>query len=207
MKRRKLRPAERRVLALLVLAGVLASAYWLLIGSWFTGPLATMAERRSELQQEQQRSNSLLQRETQVLHQLQQRNAHQPQDRSLLGGTDPSLAAATLISRIQAVVKDSSLSQDDCELTESTPITTDVHPEEPYLGISASLTLKCRIKPLATILQAIESRPPWLFVDHFSVARREGIPASGSAGKLDVQLVVKAYMRRAPTTAKSTEAQ
>ena len=44
--RRPLTPRERRGAALLVLAVVVGAAYWLLIDSWFAGPLRDMGEQR-----------------------------------------------------------------------------------------------------------------------------------------------------------------
>lgn len=53
--RRPLTPRERRGAALIVLALVLGSGYWLLIDSWFAGPLRSMGEQAEQLREQQQR--------------------------------------------------------------------------------------------------------------------------------------------------------
>ncbi len=50
-----LTPRERRGAALIVLALVLGGAYWLLIDSWFAGPLRTLGEQAEQLREQQQR--------------------------------------------------------------------------------------------------------------------------------------------------------
>ena len=58
--RRPLTLRERRGAALLTLAVVLGAAYWLLIDSWFAGPLRAMGEQAEQLREQQQRYASVI---------------------------------------------------------------------------------------------------------------------------------------------------
>lgn len=70
--RRPLTPRERRGAALLVLALVLGTAYWLLVDSWFAGPLRDMGEQAEQLREQQQRYAGVLRQRDALRQQLEQ---------------------------------------------------------------------------------------------------------------------------------------
>lgn len=59
--RRPLTERERRGAALIILTLVLAAAYWLLIDSWFAGPLRDINAQAQGLREQQQRYAGVLQ--------------------------------------------------------------------------------------------------------------------------------------------------
>ena len=73
--RRPLTPRERRGTALLILAVVLGAAYWLLIDSWFAGPLRAMGEQAEQLREQQQRYAGVLRQGDALREQLEQHDA------------------------------------------------------------------------------------------------------------------------------------
>lgn len=70
--RRPLTSRERRGAALIILALVLCLAYWLLIDSWFAGPLRDIGEQTEQLREQQQRYAGLLQQGDSLREQLEQ---------------------------------------------------------------------------------------------------------------------------------------
>ena len=92
--RRPLTPRERRGAALIGLALVLGAVYWLLIDSWFAGPLRAMGEQAEQLREQQQRYAGVLRQADSLRQQLQQARQDPTSSTSLLPGDDPSAVAA-----------------------------------------------------------------------------------------------------------------
>lgn len=195
--RRPLTPRERRGAALLLLAMVLGAAYWLLIDSWFAGPLRSMGEQAEQLREQQQRYAGLLQQGTSLREQLEQARQDPASSTSLLPGDDPSAVAADLMQRVADLISSQATLGGGCKLTQRMPITPEQDDSEPYRQVKVSLTLDCAIEPLTAILHALEYQRPFLFVDEMSIRRRPDAPANGGAGKLVVHLLVRGYLQPA----------
>src|SRR5450830_662998 len=176
--RRPLTPRERRGTALLILAVVLGAAYWLLIDSWFAGPLRAMGEQAEQLREQ--------------LDQARQDPASQT---SLLPGDDPDAVAADLMQRLADLINRHATLGGGCSLTQHKPITPEQDDGEPYRQVQVSLTLNCAIEPLTAILHELEYQPPFLFVDELRIRRGKQAPVSGGAGQLVVQLLVRGYLQ------------
>lgn len=198
--RRPVTPRERRGGALLLLALVLGAAYWLLIDSWFAGPLRSMGEQAEQLREQQQRYAGLLQQGASLREQLEQARQDPASSTSLLPGDDPSAVAADLMQRVADLIGSQANLGGGCKLTQRMPITPEQDDSEPYRQVKVSLTLDCAIEPLTAILHALEYQRPFLFVDEMSIRRRPDAPASGGAGKLVVHLLVRGYLQ--PVSAK-----
>lgn len=198
--RRPLTPRERRGAALLILALVVAAAYWLLIDSWFAGPLREMGERAEQLREQQQRYAGVLREGDALREQLQQARQDPASSTSLLPGDDPDVVAADLMQRLADLVNSYASLGGGCHLTQRQPITPEQDDGEPYRQVQVSLTLNCAIEPLEALLHELEYQPPFLFVDELRIRRSQQAPASGGAGQLVVHLRVRGYLQPARVT-------
>lgn len=195
--RRPLTSRERRVTALIVLAFVLLATYWLLIDSWFAGPLREMNEQAEQLREQQQRYAGLLSQGDVLKQQLEQARNDPASSTSLLPGDDPSAVAADLMQRIADLISSHATTGGGCALTQRMPITPEQDSAEPYRQVKVSLTLECAIEPLTAILHELEYQRPFLFVDEMSVRRGADAPTKGGAGKLVAHLLVRGYLQPA----------
>jgi general secretion pathway protein M len=195
MTARELTPRERRGAALIVLALVVGAVYWLLIDSWFAGPLRDMGEEAEQLKAQQQRYASLLlQRET-LNAALQTAEQDPASNASLLTGEDPSAVAADLMQHVADVITAQGAKGAGCTLTQRMPITPEQDGSEPFRQVKVSVTLECAIEPLMAVLHGLEYQRPLLFIDHMSVRRAAGAPGKGGAGRLTVQLLIRGYLQ------------
>ncbi|MGR0140018.1 MULTISPECIES: type II secretion system protein GspM [Pseudomonas] len=195
--RRPLTPRERRGAALIGLALVLGAVYWLLIDSWFAGPLRAMGEQAEQLREQQQRYAGVLRQADSLRQQLEQARQDPTSSTSLLPGDDPSAVAADLMQRIADLINSRATVGGGCSLTQRMPITPEQDNSEPYRQVKVSLTLNCAIEPLTAILHELEYQRPFLFVDEMSIRRAPSAPVSGGAGKLVVHLLVRGYLQPA----------
>lgn len=195
--RRPLTPRERRGAALIVLALMLCAAYWLLIDSWFVGPLRAINEQASELRGQQQRYAGLLQQGDVLREQLEQARQDPASSTSLLPGQDPSAVAADLMQQVADLIASHADTGAGCALTQRMPITPEQEGDEPYRQVKVSLTLECGIEPLMAILHELEYQRPFLFVDEMSLRRDANAPPKGGASKLVVHLLVRGYLQPA----------
>ncbi|MBA1296158.1 general secretion pathway protein GspM [Pseudomonas lurida] len=195
--RRPLTPRERRGAALIGLAVVLGAVYWLLIDSWFAGPLRAMSEQAEQLREQQQRYAGVLRQGDSLRQQLEQARQDPASSTSLLPGDDPSAVAADLMQRIADLINSRATVGGGCSLTQRMPITPQQDDSEPYRQVKVSLTLNCAIEPLTAIVHELEYQRPFLFVDEMSIRRAPNAPVSGGAGKLVVHLLVRGYLQPA----------
>ena len=193
--RRPLTPRERRGTALLILAVVLGAAYWLLIDSWFAAPLRAMGEQAEQLREQQQRYAGVLRQGDALREQLDQARQDPASQTSLLPGDDPDAVAADLMQRLADLINRHANLGGGCSLSQRKPITPEQDDGEPYRQVQVSLTLNCAIEPLTAILHELEYPPPFLFVDELRIRRGKQAPASGGAGQLVVQLLVRGYLQ------------
>ena len=197
--RRELTPRERRGAALIVLALLLWAAWWLLVQSWFLDPLNDLEEQADTLRAQQQRYAGIVQQRTGLQQQLQAARRDPSSRSSLLPGEDPSAVAADLMQYSLDRVKAHANQGPGCQVTQRMPITPEQDSGEPYRQVKVSLTLDCAMEPLANLLHDFEYGQPFLFVDNLSLRRSTSAPASGGAGRLQVHLLLRGYMQRAPT--------
>lgn len=195
--RRPLTPRERRGAALIGLAVVLGAVYWLLIDSWFAGPLRAMSEQAEQLREQQQRYAGVLRQGDSLRQQLEQARQDPASSTSLLPGDDPSAVAADLMQHIADLINSRATVGGGCSLTQRMPITPQQDDSEPYRQVKVSLTLNCAIEPLTAIVHELEYQRPFLFVDEMSIRRAPNAPVSGGAGKLVVHLLVRGYLQPA----------
>jgi general secretion pathway protein M len=194
---RPLTRTERRACALLILGALAASAYWLLIASWFSGPLASINEQISQLREVQHDNAQLLVRRGSLERRLDAVRTDPSSADSLLPPGDPSAVAADLMQQVSDQVTDVANLGAGCSVQQRMPMLSDAS-AEPYLPVKVSLTLECAIQPLVSLLHALETQRPMLFVEHLSVQRRPDAALHGPAGRLTVHLLVRGYLPPAP---------
>lgn len=197
--RRELTPRERRGAALIVLALLLWAAWWLLVQSWFLDPLSDLEEQAETLRAQQQHYAGVVQQRDSLQQQLLAARRDPSSRSSLLAGLDPSAVAADLMQYSLDRVKAHANQGPGCQVTQRMPITPEQDSGEPYRQVKVSLTLDCAMEPLANLLHDFEYGQPFLFVDNLSLRRSTSAPASGGAGRLQVHLLLRGYMQRAPT--------
>nr|WP_314483092.1 type II secretion system protein GspM [uncultured Pseudomonas sp.] len=202
--RRELTARERRGAALIVLALAVWAGWWLLVQSWFLDPLMTIENQADSLREQQQRYAGVLQQRDALQQQLQQARRDPASRSSLLPGTDPSGVAADLMQRSLDLVKAHAAQEPGCQVTQRMPITPEQNSAEPYRQVKVSLTLECAMEPLTGLLHDLEYGQPFLFVDHLSIRRQTSAPASGGAGRLQVNLLLRGYLQ--PANGKEPEA-
>jgi general secretion pathway protein M len=190
-----LTPRERRGAALIILALVIGASYWLLIDSWFTGPLRDVAEETRQLRSQQQRFAALLLQREPLRAALQAAEEDPANGASLLPGADPSAVAADLMQHVADVIAVQKTSGAGCQLTQRMPITPEQDASEPFRQIKVSVTLECAIEPLMSVLHALEYQRPLLFIDHMGIRRATAAPGKGGAGRLTVQLLIRGYLQ------------
>ncbi|MBP5959221.1 type II secretion system protein M [Pseudomonas anatoliensis] len=195
--RRELTARERRGAALIVLALAVWAGWWLLVQSWFLGPLLQIENQADSLREQQQRYAGVLQQRDALQQQLQQARRDPASRSSLLPGTDPSGVAADLMQRSLDLVKAHTAQGPGCQVTQRMPITPEQNSAEPYRQVKVSLTLECAMEPLTGLLHDLEYGQPFLFVDHLSIRRQTSAPASGGAGRLQVNLLLRGYLQPA----------
>lgn len=195
--RRELSARERRGAALIGLALAVWAAWWLLVQSWFLDPLMEIENQADSLREQQQRYAGALQQRDALQQQLQQARRDPASRSSLLPGTDPSAVAADLMQRSLDLVKAHADQGPGCQVTQRMPITPEQNSAEPYRQVKVSLTLECAMEPLTGLLHDLEYGQPFLFVDHVSIRRQTSAPASGGAGRLQVNLLLRGYLQAA----------
>lgn len=194
---RPLNARERRVAALLVLALVLGGAWWLLVQSWFLGPLSELNARRLALLEQQQHYAALLKAGRSLREQLQAAQRDPASQLSLLPGDDPSAVAADLMQHSVDQVQAHGHEGPGCEVSQRMPIVPEQDPQAPYRVVKVSLTLDCAIQPLAGLLHDLEFGQPYVFVDSASLQRATSAPATGGAGRLQAHLLLRGYLQPA----------
>lgn len=194
---------ERRIAALALLALLLWAAWYVLIYSWFAGPMAALADDARLLEAQHQRYARLLQQAPTLRADLE--HARQdPRNRTrLLPGDDPSAAAAELMQYALDQVRAESARGPGCEVTQRMPIVPEQDAAVPYRQIKVSLTLECATEPLLRLLQRLEYGQPTLLVEALNLHRSSNAPAAGGPGRLKVQLLLRGYLSAAAAEPRS----
>ena len=196
LEARELTPRERRGAALVVLALVMGAGYWLLVDSWFAGPLREMGEEAEQLKARQQRYAGLLQQRDSLNTALEAAAQDPASSASLLAGEDPSAVAADLMQHVADVISAQGASGGGCTLAQRMPITPEQDGSAPFRQVKVSVTLECAMEPLMAVLHGLEYQRPLLFIEHMSVRRASTAPGKGGAGRLAVQLLIGGYLQR-----------
>ncbi|CAG8871112.1 hypothetical protein PS627_04292 [Pseudomonas fluorescens] len=204
--RPQLSARDQRVAALALLGLVIVAAYWLLVHSWFVGPLMAANQQMADLDDQQQHYSALLGQREALQRQVQDARLHSSDTQTLLPGEDSGAVAGDLMQKVAEQVKRLEAVGPGCKVTQRMPMAGERAAQDlPYQRVMLSLDLECAIEPLTRLLHALEYARPLLFVEELNISRASQAKQAQGTGRLSVHLLVAGYMAaQSPRT--STEA-
>ena len=196
-----MKPGERRLAALVLLAIVLAGLYFLLLHWWFVAPLRDVDEQIDALRATQARYAATIAQKRPLQQRLATLGAGQAASTAFLPESDPNAAAAGLMQRTVTIAAAHSQGG-NCEIDQKIPVADPpMLPGDPYQKVAVNIFMHCSMQPLVAVLHDIEQDTPYLFVDALTIFH--GPLAPGASASLQVQMTVSGYLRqpRRPATA------
>ncbi|MGQ4582625.1 type II secretion system protein GspM [Lysobacter sp. F60174L2] len=187
-----------RWLALGLLLAALALAYAVLVHPWFSVPMREAGERIEALQQRELRLRMQLQQAPEIEQRLQQLRAQQGDRPGFLPESNPELATASLIQRLETVVQQASPGNRSCAISNRSPL--DANTRERYARVVVQVRLRCGNPELAAVLHSLESGAPRLFIGNLNILaqRMYAGPGRGAqpdgTGGLDVSFDLYGYL-------------
>jgi len=200
-------PNDRdRWFALGLLLAALALAYFVLLHPWWTVPMLDTESRIETLQQRELRVRTELAQAPEVERQLAAVHAAQRNRPGFLPEATPELATAGLVQRLEAVVGQASPGNRSCAITNRSPL-SDPRPAERFPRVTVQVRLRCGAPELATVLHALESGSPRVFVDNLNVLAQRYFYMPGQnrsqSGGLDVSFDMYGYIPPRPQAPQS----
>ena len=185
-----------RVLGAVALA--LLVAYLVLVHWWFTAPMLDMGQQIEDLRDQEQMLKVQIAQRPQLEARLAQVRQFEAANPGFLPESSRELASAGLVQRLQQVVATASPNPNACQITAQTP--TDMPTQEPFQRVMVQVRLRCGMGELATILHALESGSPQLFIDNLDLLSRRSYLTAGLEGSsgLDVSFDLYGYIKNAP---------
>ncbi len=175
--------------AALVAAGITATAVFILVGILVRGLLAfAEGDTESGLQALARYHAEALAR-PQALVDLKQVLAQAAVAPGLLQATSTSLAEASLESDVKAIAKDNGADVRSANILPAEWV-------KDFEVVSIAYDLTVPMSRLKDLTYGIESRTPYLFIDHAMISGSQGWEPQGNAAKdlpLDVRWTVRAY--------------
>ena len=202
------RPDRDRWLALGLLLGAIAIAYAVLLHPWWTAPMLEANARIANLQERELRARMQLEQAPEVSRRLGQAREMEARAPAFLPEASAELATAGLVQRLEQVVAQASPGNTSCAITNRSP-STEPH-QERFIRVTVQVRLRCGTPELATVLHALESGSPRLFVDNLNILAQRYFFMPGQnanqAGGLDVSFDLYGYLRPRATTLGGTRA-
>jgi general secretion pathway protein M len=178
-------------------AAVLAVAYLLLLHWWFTAPMLSMGDQIEDLRSQELELRMEAAQRPQIEKQLARVRQFESDNPGFLPEANKDLASANLVQRLEQVVGSASSNNPNaCQITARTP--ADMPTKEPFARVVVQVRLRCGMGELASVLYALESSSPQLFVDNLDLlSRRSYVPANQDAGggALDVSFDLYGYLK------------
>ena len=186
-----------RWLALGTLLMALLVAYALLIHPWWTVPMQAVQAEIESLQEREQRLRAQLAQAPQVQQRLAQVRAQQGQVSGFLAEPTVELASASLIRQLETVVSQASPGNRSCEIQNRAPM--EAGARERYVRVTVQVRLRCGMPEMTSILHALESGSPRMFVGNLNVVANRnyfspGTERAQSDGGLDVAFDLYGYL-------------
>lgn len=193
--------ARDRWLALALLLAVLALGYLLLVHPWFTAPWRAIAQDIAALQERQQRVQAQLDQQPQVEARLLEVREALRQRPGFLAESTAEGAAAALGARVQEVVLAASPGNRACVVSNRTPL-PDNRSDAAYVRVAMQVRLRCGVDEMASVLHALETGTPRLFVEDLSLLAQRYQQSPDEAGTgLDVSFELVGYLPPGPLQA------
>jgi len=192
----RLKPAESRIAAVLLLIVVLAMAYFLLVHWWFVAPQSAMSAEMDDLRDTQRRFASAIAERPQLEKRLATLEQGQTRSDAFLAGDDTNAAAAGLMQRVVDVA---AAHKEDgaCDVVQKMPVPSQEKSGDPYRKVTVNISLRCQVQPMTAVLHDIENETPYLFIEDFSIYRNPVAARAGGAAPMEVQFTVSGYIHAA----------
>lgn len=192
----RMKPAESRIAAILLLIVVLAIGYFVLIHWWFVAPQASIAAEMDDLRDTQRRYASAIAERPQLEKRLATIEQGQTRSDAFLPGDDTNAAAAGLMQRIVDVA---AAHKEDgaCDVVQKMPVPSQEKAGDPYRKVTVNISLRCQVQPMTAVLHDIENETPYLFIEDFSIYRNPVAARAGGAAPMEVQFTVSGYIHAA----------
>jgi general secretion pathway protein M len=185
-----------RWLALGLLLAALALAYAVLVHPLFSVPLLAAQQDLQGLRERELRVRTQVAQAPEVAQRLRAAQAALAARPGFLPEASVELASAALVQRLEAAVQAASPGNRSCAVSNRSPLGTDARPGERYPRVAVQVRLRCGTPELATLLHALESGSPRLFVDNLNVmAQRYQLSPGESGSGLDVAFELAGYLR------------
>jgi general secretion pathway protein M len=189
--------ARARGLALIALGAVLA--YFVGVHWWFTAPMLAMDAQIDTLRQDERALRMESRQREEIEKRLLQVQRFEAANPGFLPEGNKELATAGLVQRLEQVVQSSSPRPEACQITARTPGEAP-GAKEAYTRVVVQVRLRCGMGELASVLHALESGSPQLFVDNLDILSRRSYLAVGSeGGALDVSFDLFGYLSPSAT--------
>lgn len=198
-----------RWLALGLLLAALLLGYLVLVHPWWTVPLLDVEDRIQTLQERELRQRMQLQQAPQVAQRLAAVRALQARQPGFLPESSAELATAGLVQRLETVVAQASPGNRSCAISNRSPLSEPRR--ERYARVIVQVRLRCGNPELATVLYALESGAPRLFVGNLNILSSRGYFLPGNTqpsgdGGLDVTFDLYGYLPPAANPAEVARA-
>jgi general secretion pathway protein M len=192
----RLKPAESRVAALLLLLVTLVIGYFVLVHWWFVAPQLQIASDMDDLRDTEQRYAAAIAERPVLEKRIAALSAGQTDSNAFLPEDDPNAAAAGLMQRVVDVAA-AHQSTGPCEVVQKMPVPGQDKAGDPYRKVTVNISLRCYVEPMAAVLHDLENGMPYLFIEDFSAYRNPMAARSAVSTPLDVQFSVSGYVRQA----------
>jgi len=192
----RMKPAESRVAAIVLLVVAVAIGYFALVHWWFVAPQLTIAADMDDLRDTQRRYAAAIAERPQLEKRLATLEQGQTRSDAFLAGDDTNAAAAGLMQRIVDVA---AAHKEDgaCDVVQKMPVPSQEKAGDPYRKVTVNISLRCQMQPMTAVLHDIEDETPYLFIEDFSIYRNPVAARSGAAAPMEVQFTVSGYIHAA----------
>lgn len=192
-------PDRERWLALGLLLLAIAAGYLLLVHPWWTRPMLELEGRIEALQQRDLRARMALTQQPEVLERLQALQAQAAREPGFMEENSPERATAALVQHLETIVAQASPNNRSCAIVNRSPMTQAREPRFPRAVVG--VRLRCGNAELASVLHALESGAPRLFVENLNVLAQQSFADASAPGQglgLDVSFDLVGYVRPVP---------
>lgn len=192
----RLKPAESRIAAVLLLIVALALGYVALVHWWFVAPQWAMADEMADLRDTQRRFAAAITERPQLEKRLAALEQGQTRSDAFLQGDDTNVAAAGLMQRIVDVA---AAHREDgaCDVVQKMPVPSQEKAGDPYRKVTVNISLRCQMQPMTAVLHDIEEGTPYLFIEDFSIYRNPVAARAGGNAPMEIQFTVSGYIHAA----------
>ncbi len=187
-------PTRReRVLAWGLLLAVLGLIHAGVIHPLWMGPMADANRRIGDLQEREHRIQTQLAQASLIGQRLQATGDALAARPGFIAEPSAELASAALVKRVEEAVLAADPEGRSCAVSNRSPLPQEAEAGR-FLRISVRAHLRCGVPELSSVLHALESGKPRLFVGNLNLlAQRDG-SGQGQGGGLEASFDVSGYL-------------